>query len=43
MRYFVALYDYDPATMSPNLDAYDEELGFREGDVMRVSNLDIFA
>ena len=36
VRWFVALYDYDPLTMSPNPDGADEELGFREGDLIKV-------
>lgn len=36
VRWFVALYDYDPVSMSPNPDAADEELGFREGDLIKV-------
>lgn len=35
-RYFVALFDYDPTTMSPNPDACDEELPFSEGDTIKV-------
>lgn len=35
-RVFVALFDYDPPTMSPNPDACDEELGFREGQLIKV-------
>ncbi|KAJ8981873.1 hypothetical protein NQ317_008221 [Molorchus minor] len=35
-RLFVALFDYDPATMSPNPDACDEELPFSEGDTIKV-------
>lgn len=35
-RIFVALFDYDPPTMSPNPDACDEELGFREGQLIKV-------
>ncbi|XP_074041769.1 RIMS binding protein isoform X4 [Leptinotarsa decemlineata] len=35
-RWFVALFDYDPATMSPNPDACDEELPFSEGDTIKV-------
>lgn len=35
-RWFVALFDYDPATMSPNPDACDEELPFSEGDSIKV-------
>ena len=37
IRFFVALYDYDPTAMSPNDDAADEELTFKEGDVIKVS------
>lgn len=37
-RYFMALFDYDPATMSPNPDACEEELPFNEGDTIRVSD-----
>ena len=36
IRLFVALFDYDPETMSPNVDALDEELPFREGQVIKV-------
>lgn len=36
-RYFMALFDYDPATMSPNPDSCEEELPFNEGDTIRVS------
>ena len=36
IRIFVALFDYDPPTMSPNPDACDEELPFREGQLIRV-------
>ncbi|XP_071945294.1 uncharacterized protein [Antedon mediterranea] len=36
VRFFVALYDYDPASMSPNDDGVEEELGFREGDIIKV-------
>lgn len=35
-RWFVALFDYDPATMSPNPDACDEELPFSEGDTIKI-------
>ena len=38
MRIFVALFDYDPPTMSPNPDACDEELPFREGQLIKVSH-----
>ena len=36
MRIFVALFDYDPPNMSPNPDACDEELPFREGQLIKV-------
>lgn len=36
LRYFVALFDYDPLTMSPNPDSCEEELPFREGDTIKV-------
>jgi hypothetical protein len=39
VRYFVALYSYDPSTMSPNEDGADEELPFNEGDIVKVSRL----
>ncbi|XP_011863351.1 PREDICTED: peripheral-type benzodiazepine receptor-associated protein 1-like isoform X2 [Vollenhovia emeryi] len=35
-RWFVALFDYDPTTMSPNPDACEEELPFSEGDTVKV-------
>ena len=35
-RIFVALFDYDPPTMSPNPEACDEELPFREGQLIKV-------
>lgn len=35
-RWFVALFDYDPVTMSPNPDACEEELPFTEADVIKV-------
>ncbi|EFN68490.1 Peripheral-type benzodiazepine receptor-associated protein 1 [Camponotus floridanus] len=35
-RLFVALFDYDPTTMSPNPDACEEELPFSEGDTIKV-------
>jgi len=38
-RYFVAMFDYDPSTMSPNPDGCDEELPFQEGDTIKVSPL----
>ncbi len=33
---FIALFDYDPFTMSPNPDAPDEELPFKEGQLIKV-------
>ncbi|CAD5121087.1 DgyrCDS9627 [Dimorphilus gyrociliatus] len=33
---FVALFDYDPQTMSPNRDCCDDELGFKEGQLITV-------
>ncbi|XP_069380225.1 RIMS-binding protein 2 isoform X7 [Paralichthys olivaceus] len=35
-RVFVALFDYDPLSMSPNPDAADEELPFKEGQIIKV-------
>ncbi|KAI5632354.1 variant SH3 domain-containing protein [Phthorimaea operculella] len=35
-RYFIALFDYDPVTMSPNPESCDEELPFSEGDTIKV-------
>ena len=32
----MALFDYDPLTMSPNPDAAEEELPFKEGQVIKV-------
>ncbi|TGZ63929.1 hypothetical protein CRM22_006641 [Opisthorchis felineus] len=36
MRFVVALYAYDPATMSPNPDAVQEELPFQEGQIIKI-------
>ncbi|XP_075424805.1 RIMS-binding protein 2 isoform X27 [Ascaphus truei] len=36
VRIFVALFDYDPRTMSPNPDAAEEELPFKEGQIIKV-------
>lgn len=36
-RIFVALFEYDPLSMSPNPDAADEELPFKEGQIIKVS------
>ncbi|XP_048849206.1 RIMS-binding protein 2 isoform X2 [Brienomyrus brachyistius] len=35
-RIFVALFDYDPISMSPNPDGADEELPFKEGQIIKV-------
>nr|XP_055025154.1 RIMS-binding protein 2 isoform X29 [Misgurnus anguillicaudatus] len=35
-RLFVAMFDYDPLSMSPNPDAALEELPFKEGQVIKV-------
>ncbi|XP_058246428.1 RIMS-binding protein 2 isoform X12 [Hemibagrus wyckioides] len=35
-RIFVALFDYDPQSMSPNPDAAVEELPFKEGQIIKV-------
>lgn len=32
----MAMFDYDPSTMSPNPDGCDEELPFQEGDTIKV-------
>ncbi|XP_073168734.1 peripheral-type benzodiazepine receptor-associated protein 1-like isoform X1 [Lepidochelys kempii] len=36
VRIFVALFDYDPILMSPNLDAAEEELPFKKGQILKV-------
>uniref|UniRef100_A0A3Q2D0Y6 RIMS-binding protein 2 n=1 Tax=Cyprinodon variegatus TaxID=28743 RepID=A0A3Q2D0Y6_CYPVA len=36
VRLFVALFPYDPVTMSPNPDAAEEELPFNEGQIIKV-------
>ncbi|XP_022073284.1 peripheral-type benzodiazepine receptor-associated protein 1 isoform X13 [Acanthochromis polyacanthus] len=36
IRIFVALFPYDPANMSPNPDAAEEELPFSEGQIIKV-------
>ncbi|KAK7925668.1 hypothetical protein WMY93_007978 [Mugilogobius chulae] len=36
MRIFVALFSYDPASMSPNPGAVEEELPFTEGQIIQV-------
>uniref|UniRef100_A0A672M0D4 RIMS-binding protein 2 n=1 Tax=Sinocyclocheilus grahami TaxID=75366 RepID=A0A672M0D4_SINGR len=35
-RLFVAMFDYDPLSMSPNPDAAVEELPFKEGQIIKV-------
>ncbi len=35
-RFYLALFDYDPSTMSPNPDGCEEELPFQEGDTIKV-------
>lgn len=35
-RIFIALFSYDPSTMSPNPDAVMEELPFREGQIIKI-------
>ncbi|KAJ8403849.1 hypothetical protein AAFF_G00347170 [Aldrovandia affinis] len=35
-RIFVALFPYDPAAMSPNPDSAEEELPFKEGQIIKV-------
>ncbi|XP_050441109.1 uncharacterized protein LOC126846058 isoform X4 [Adelges cooleyi] len=35
-RWMVAIYDYDPATMSPNPDVCEEELPFKEGEHIKI-------
>lgn len=35
-RIFVALFDYDPLSMSPNHDRAVEELSFQEGQILKV-------
>ena len=39
MRVFVALFDYDPANMSPNVDSHHDELAFREGQLIKVQQI----
>ena len=40
MRVFVALFDYDPANMSPNVESHHDELAFREGQLIKVCRVD---
>lgn len=37
-RIFVALFDYNPQSMSPNPDAAVEELPFKEGQIIKVGH-----
>ena len=37
VRFFIALFDYDPTTMSPNPDGSEEELTFKEGQLIKVN------
>jgi hypothetical protein len=39
IRLFVALFDYDPESMSPNVECLDEELPFKEGQIIKVNRL----
>ena len=39
VRIFIALFDYDPMLMSPNPDAADEELPFKEGQLVKVRTI----
>lgn len=43
VRLFIALFDYDPVEMSPNVDAIDEELPFKEGQLIKVSSCICFS
>ena len=36
IRYFIAIFDYNPSIMSPNIDGAEEELQFKEGDMIKV-------
>ena len=36
MKYYRALYDYNPLMMSPNEGLEEEELCFHEGDIIKV-------
>ena len=37
VRLFVALFDYDPESMSPNVESLEEELPFKEGQIIKVN------
>lgn len=37
VRLFVALFDYNPVSMSPNPDAAEEELPFHKGQILKVN------
>lgn len=36
---YMAVYDYDPYTMSPNPALASEELAFHEGQIIKVSEI----
>ncbi|KAK3083880.1 hypothetical protein FSP39_004557 [Pinctada imbricata] len=36
VRLFVALFDYDPESMSPNVESLEEELPFKEGQIIKI-------
>ena len=36
MKLFIALFDYDPVEMSPNMDAVDTELALNKGEIIKV-------
>eukprot|EP00057_Strongylocentrotus_purpuratus_P021727 XP_011676201.1 PREDICTED: RIMS-binding protein 2 isoform X5 [Strongylocentrotus purpuratus] len=36
IRYFIAIFDYNPAIMSPNIDGAEEELFLKEGDLLKI-------
>lgn len=40
-KFYLAMFDYDPTTMSPNPDGCEEELPFQEGDTIKVSSVDV--
>ena len=39
VRYYRALYDYDPFYHSPNEEDVEDELGFKAGDIIIVSHI----
>ncbi|KAI0978196.1 hypothetical protein GJ496_005848 [Pomphorhynchus laevis] len=36
VKLYIALYDYEPTTMSPNVDTCNEELGFYAGQILKI-------